>query len=110
VCTCGAQKVKKPKRSGVCWAGAGLAWCLLCVCVLSLKPFGLFGVAIFLCVVCGAPLQGVVCKALPICEGGARSMLPSVDVKSWIVCWCVCIGVGIGGKDGPALFDLGDRA
>jgi hypothetical protein len=30
-----------------------------------------------------------------------------VDVKSWIVCWCFCIGVGIGGKDGPALFDLG---
>jgi len=33
-----------------------------------------------------------------------------VDVKSWIVCWCVCIGIGIGGKDGPALFDLGVAA
>ena len=33
-----------------------------------------------------------------------------MDVKSWIVCWCVCIGVGIGGKDGPALFDLGVAA
>ena len=33
-----------------------------------------------------------------------------MDVKSWIVCWCVCIGVGIGGKDGPALFDLGAAA
>ena len=39
-----------------------------------------------------------------------RSTGPSVDVKSWIVCWCVCIGVGIGGKDGPALFDLGGAA
>jgi hypothetical protein len=33
-----------------------------------------------------------------------------VDVKSWIVCWCVCIGVGVGGRDGPALFDLGVAA
>ena len=29
-----------------------------------------------------------------------RGTNPSVDFKSWIVCWCVCIGAGIGGKDG----------
>jgi hypothetical protein len=37
-----------------------------------------------------------------------------VDVRSWAcqqaVCWCVCVGVGIGGKDGPALFDVGVAA
>jgi hypothetical protein len=33
-----------------------------------------------------------------------------VDVKSLVGCWCACIGVGIGGEDGPALFGLGDAA
>jgi hypothetical protein len=35
---------------------------------------------------------------------------PPVDFKSWTVCWCVCAGVGIGGKDCPALLDLGGAA
>jgi hypothetical protein len=35
-----------------------------------------------------------------------RGTGPSVDAKSWIVCWCVCIGVSIGGEDGPALFNF----
>ena len=33
-----------------------------------------------------------------------------MDFISWVICWCVCVGVGIGGKDGPALFDLGGAA
>ena len=33
-----------------------------------------------------------------------------MDFKSWVVCWCVCAGVSIDGKDGPALFDLGGAA
>ena len=37
-------------------------------------------------------------------------MGPLVYVKSWIVCWCVCVGFGIGGRDGPALFGLGGAA
>jgi hypothetical protein len=39
-----------------------------------------------------------------------RGTGPSVDVKSWIVCWCVCIGVGIGSEDSPAFFDLSGAA
>lgn len=30
---------------------------------------------------------------------------PPVDFKSLVVCWCVYIGVGIGGEDGPVLFN-----
>jgi hypothetical protein len=42
--------------------------------------------------------------------GGVGGTSPSVNVQSWVVRLCACIGVGIGGKDGPALFDLGAAA
>jgi hypothetical protein len=90
-CACGAQQAQSTR---VVWTGAGVAL----VCLLSLKPLGLSGAASFLCVV--LPRRGCVQSTADFCEGGVRGTGPSVDFESWIDCWCVCTGVGIGGNDG----------
>jgi hypothetical protein len=54
-CACGVQKAR------VCWGGVGRRGCRVAlVCVLSLKPFGLPGVASFLCAV--LPRRGLCAK------------------------------------------------
>ena len=88
-CACGAQQVK------VRWYGVGRRGChvaLVCVCVLSLKPFlGCLTPPAFF--VWCSPAGGCVQSIADFWVGGVRGTSPSVGFISWVVCWCVCVGV-----------------
>jgi hypothetical protein len=111
----GAHAVRNRRLTGqsaVGWCGqAGVSrgtWVCVC-CLVFVAPCVVWRRQLPLC---GVPSQGIVYKAPAplISEWGVRGTSPSVCFELWIVCWCVRSGVGIGGKDGPVLFDLGGAA
>jgi hypothetical protein len=72
-CACGAQKVR------VCWGGVGRRRCRVALmCVLSLKPF--WAAWRSQLSLCGAPPQGVVCKAPLISDRRSRFILGPAQV------------------------------